>query len=269
MTSSSASWSTWRTLYGSIRSGIVGSHADLRERAARAPPARPATGAGRGSATTSRNAAVTGSARIAPSSPASEPPTMIANTTTAGWSWTALPWILGTRRLFSTCWTRKYRRSAARTADRPDGRREQHRRHGRDDRADDRDQLEQPGDHRQQDRVPPEDRVDELAQHDQPDERRDADREAEQDLAADPLPEIALDGLDDRPGVEPPGLRQRPVEGRDQGRLVLEDVGDPDRQDEVGEDRPEEAARPGDEREQERQVGAAAAAARRPGRPRR
>src|SRR6476646_8840397 len=32
MTSSSASWSTWRTLYGSIRSGIVRAHADRRER---------------------------------------------------------------------------------------------------------------------------------------------------------------------------------------------------------------------------------------------
>ena len=41
---------------------------------------------------------------------------MIAKTTAAGWSWTALPWILGTRKLFSTCWTRKYRSSAARTA---------------------------------------------------------------------------------------------------------------------------------------------------------
>ena len=33
----------------------------------------------------------------------------------------------------------------------------------------------------------------------------DADREAEDDLAADPLAEVALDGLDDRPRVEPPG----------------------------------------------------------------
>src|SRR6478672_9543538 len=32
MTSSSASWSTWRTLYGSIRSAIVRTHADRPER---------------------------------------------------------------------------------------------------------------------------------------------------------------------------------------------------------------------------------------------
>ena len=49
--------------------------------------------------------------------------------------------------------------------------------------------------------------------------------------------------------------------GRDERRLVLEDVGDPDRQDEVREDGPEQAAGAGDERQQERQVGAAAAAA--------
>ena len=77
------------------------------------------------------------------------------------------------------------------------------------------------------------------------------DREAEDELAADPLPEVALDGLDDRPGVEPPAFGQRPVEGRDERRLVLEDVGDPDRQDEVGEQRTEEAAGPSDEGEQE------------------
>ena len=39
-------------------------------------------------------------------SPASAPPTMIAKMTAAGWSWIASPWILGTRKLFSICWTR-------------------------------------------------------------------------------------------------------------------------------------------------------------------
>ena len=44
---------------------------------------------------------------------------MIAKTTAAGWSWTASPWILGTRKLFSTCWTTRYRSSAASTATGP------------------------------------------------------------------------------------------------------------------------------------------------------
>ena len=72
-------------------------------------------------------------------------------------------------------------------------------------------------------------------------------------------PKIALDGLDDRPRVEPPGRRQRAVERRDERHLVLEEVGDPDRQDEVAEDEPEQAAGAGDERQQERQVETASA----------
>ena len=105
----------------------------------------------------------------------------------------------------------------------------------------------------------------------QPDERRDADREAEEELAAHPLAEVALDGLDDRPGVEPPAspaaTRSNVATRR---RLVLEDVGDPDRQDEIGEDaRRGGCSAPVIERQQERQVGAATAAARRPGRSRR
>ena len=51
------------------------------------------------------------------------------------------------------------------------------------------------------------------AEDDQADEREDADREAEDQLAADPLAEDALDRAQQHPGVEPPGRRQRPVEG--------------------------------------------------------
>ena len=61
-----------------------------------------------------------GSARIAPSSPASAPPMTMAKMTAAGCSSTASPWIFGTSRLFSSCWTSVYRTSAAMTASTPD-----------------------------------------------------------------------------------------------------------------------------------------------------
>ena len=69
-----------------------------------------------------------------------------------------------------------------------------------------------------------------------------------------------LDGLDDRPGVEPPGLRKRAIEGRDEGRLVLEQVEHPDRQDQVAEHEPEETPGTGQERQQEAQIEPTAAA---------
>ena len=56
----------------------------------------------------------------------------------------------------------------------------------REDRADDRQQLEDAGQHGQEHREAGEDRVDGLAEHDEPDERRDADDQSKQDLAADP-----------------------------------------------------------------------------------
>ena len=136
---------------------------------------------------------------------------------------------------------------------------QEHRRHGRDDRPDDRDELEQAGDDRQQDGIAPEDR-EPLAEHDQPDEGGDADDETEDQLAAHPLAEVALDGLDHGPRVEPPRLRHGAIELGDQGHPVLEDVGDPDGEDEVGEQRAEQAPGAGDERQEERQAGAAAAA---------
>ncbi len=106
----------------------------------------------------------------------------------------------------------------------------------------------------EQDRVAPEDRVDELAQDDQADEREDADREAEDELAADPLAEDALDGRRTTQHVEPPRGRQRRVERRRQRDPVLQQVEHQDRQDEVGEERAEEAPGAGDERQQEGQV---------------
>ena len=75
------------------------------------------------------------------------------------------------------------------------------------------------------------------------------------------MAEIALDGLDHRPGIEPPRLGQGAIELGDQGHPVLEDIGDPHGQDEVGEQRAEQAPGAGDEREEERQAGAAAATA--------
>ena len=43
----------------------------------------------------------------------------IAKMTAAGWSSTASPWIFGTSRLFSTCWTSVYSTRAAMTGSSP------------------------------------------------------------------------------------------------------------------------------------------------------
>ena len=64
---------------------------------------------------------------------------------------------------------------------------------------------------RQQDREPPEDGVDGGAQQHQPDERRDADRQTEEDLAAEPLAEHPEDEDADGPHVGPPRGRHRPL----------------------------------------------------------
>jgi hypothetical protein len=72
------------------------------------------------------------------------------------------------------------------------------------------------------------------------------------------LPEVPLHGLDHGPRVEPPRLRQSPIEGGNQTGLVLQEVRDPDRQDEIGEQGADQAARAGDQRQQERQVRATA-----------
>ncbi len=93
-----------------------------------------------------------------------------------------------------------------------------------------------------------------IGQDRETDEREQPDGEPEDELAAHPLPEHALDQPDDGPGVEPPGRRERRVELVREGHPVLEQVEDPDRQDDVAEDRPDEAARAGDERHQEREV---------------
>jgi hypothetical protein len=106
--------------------------------------------------------------------------------------------------LFSICWTSVYSSSAAMTAQ-ARRRRQQDRGHRRDDRADDRHKLEDARDDRQEHGVATEDRVDQLAQDEQPDEGEDPDDDPEDELAPHPLAEIVLDGLDDRPRVEPPG----------------------------------------------------------------
>ena len=81
-----------------------------------------------------------------------------------------------------------------------------------------------------------------------------ADGEAEDQLAADPLAEDALDRPDHRPHVEAPARRERPVELRHQHHPVVEQVGDPDRQDQVAEHDADQAAGTGQDRQQERQV---------------
>ena len=186
---------------------------------------------------------------------------MMAKTTAAGWSWIGVALDLRHEEVVLDLLDQEVQKECGEDGGRPDGRRQEHGRHGGDDRPDDRDQLEDAGDDRQQDGVAAEDRIDELAQDEQADEGANPDDEAEDELAANPLAEIALDRLDDRPRVEPPRAGERPVEGGRQGRLVLEQIGDPDRQDEIGEQRAEQAPGTRDERQQERQVRATAATA--------
>ena len=97
--------------------------------------------------------------------------------------------------------------------------------------------------------------IDEVAQDRQADEREDADREAEDQLRPDPLSEDPPDDPQHRPAcrtARPPAAPDRT--GAVERDPVLEQVEDPDRQDHVAEDRAEQAAGPGDERQQERQV---------------
>ena len=141
MTSSSASESTWRTLYGSAgvvtsgsaprsaapvvgdagaatdgdsgaSGGSVGSPTGRSTRTGRVRMIASASSGVEGGSSTrwnryrkmSRAAAVIGNARIAPSSPPIAPPMTSATMTIVGCSSTASPWIFGTSRLFSTCW---------------------------------------------------------------------------------------------------------------------------------------------------------------------
>ena len=88
----------------------------------------------------------------------------------------------------------------------------------------------------------------------QGEEGHQADRDAEHELPADPLPEDTLYEPQRRPHVEAPGLRQRLVERGDQGDAVLEQVEHPDRQDDVAEDRADDAAGAGEDGQEDREV---------------
>ena len=101
--------------------------------------------------TTSRNAAVTGSARIAPSNPASDPPTMIAKTTAARVELDRVALDLRHEDVVLDLLDEEVQEQGREDRDRTDGRREQHGRHRRQDGADDRDELEHAGDDRQED----------------------------------------------------------------------------------------------------------------------
>ena len=185
---------------------------------------------------TSRMAAATGRARIAPSSPASDPPMTIANMTSGGVELDGVALDLRDEHVVLDLLDDQVQDE--RRDDRLDagGRREQHGRDGRDDRPDDRQQLEDAGRDRQQDRVPAEDRVDGRAQDEQPDEREHADRRRRGSAAPGPIGRSsASDDAEDGPDVEPPCRRQAPVELPRQRDAVLEEVEDPDGQDHVGE----------------------------------
>jgi hypothetical protein len=116
---------------------------------------------------------------------------------------------------------------------------------------DDRQQLEDAGDHREQDRETPEDGVDVKAQDLESDERRDPDDEPQEHLAAEPLAEHADAEPRRRPGVRPPFGRQRRLGRPGQRRPVLDQVEHPDRHDHVAHDRADDA---GDSRHDRQQV---------------
>src|SRR3954454_9668951 len=260
MTSSSASRSTWRTLYGSSGSDIFWTHPDVRERdRERAGLVRRQTAeeipddiAEGGS---------DGQRQDRPEEPGERPTDDDREDDGRRVQLHRVALDLRDQEVVLHLLDEEVQQQCRDDRHRSHGRREQDSRHGGHDRPDDRHELEQTRDDGQQDRVSTEDGIDQVAQHDEADEGREPDREAEQDLAADPLPEVTLDRLDDRPRVEPPRRRQRPIERGDERCLATQDVGDPDGQDEVREDRAEEAACAGDQREQEREVRPTPAAA--------
>src|SRR4051794_34722848 len=207
MTSSSASGSTWRTLYGSIPSGIVRTHAHIRQR----DRERLRLVRGGASKQGTDNGGERGGDRQGedrPEQPRKRPADDDREDDRSGVELDRIALDLRDEEIVLDLLDEEVEQQRGKDRHRPDGRRQQHRRHRRHDRPDDRHELEQAGDDGQQHRVAPEDRVDDVAQHDEPDERGDPDREAEKDLATDPLSEVAFDGLDHRPGVEPPRVRE-------------------------------------------------------------
>ena len=89
---------------------------------------------------------------------------------------------------------------------------------------------------------------------DQADEREHADRDPEDELRPDPLAEDPPADAQDGPDVEPPRRGQASIELAGQHAPVLEDVEHPDREQQVAEDRPDEAARTRQDREEDREV---------------
>ena len=89
---------------------------------------------------------------------------------------------------------------------------------------------------------------------DQADEREHADRDPEHELRPDPLAEDPPADAEDGPDIEPPGRRQASVELAGQHAPVLEDVEHPDREQQVAEDRPDEAAGTRQDGEEDREV---------------
>ena len=136
----------------------------------------------------------------------------------------------------------------------PGGRRDEDGRDGGDDRADDRQQLEESGDHREKDREAAEHRVDDRAEEEEAGKRRQADRQAENDLAADPRAEDPPDDRNHGIDVGAPLGRDRCLEPPNQGRPVLQEVERPDRDDEEGEHRPDEPGGGAQDRQEDRRI---------------
>ena len=165
----------------------------------------------------------------------------------------ASPWIFGTRKLFSTCWTSVYRTSAAIDRLGACGRPEQDRRDGRDDRADDRQRA------RGRRRSP---RAGSRS------DRRSGPRCRLRTIRPTNVrmptakPRMTWPG----PTVRRPARRRRSAQVSNfqaagsarskaaTSRPVLGEVEDPDRQDHVAEQRAKQAPGAGDERQEECQV---------------
>ncbi len=142
-----------------------------------------------------------------------------------------------------------------------DRNRHEERRDRRQDRADDRQQLEEAGQDGEEEREATEHGVNPPVQQEQAHERGEADRQPEDQLPAHPAAEDLVDDVDDRPDVGAPFGWQRAVEGGRQPWSILEQVEDPERDDEEPEDGADEPRQRAEDRQQDRWVEATRALA--------
>ncbi len=123
-----------------------------------------------------------------------------------------------------------------------------------DDRPDDREQFQEAGGDGQEDCEPPEHGIDDGAQQQQSAECRHAHRDPEDQLATHPLAEDPLHDPDQLAHIGAPRGWQRAIEGRRQLRSILEHIEHPDRDDQIRDERSQEARGDIDDRQQHRGV---------------